>query len=55
MVGAIVLYEASPMPTIARKIMNDLYVGMYEPKNVVPLHRATPNIMIQRREYRSPK
>lgn len=54
-VGAIVLYDASPIPTIARNDINVPYDGIIEPNIVVPLHKATPNIIIHRREYLSPK
>lgn len=54
-VGAIVLYEASPMPTIARKIAKVVKLGMYDPRIVVALHSATPEIMFHRLEYRSPR
>lgn len=54
-VGAIVLYDASPMPTIARKRANVSKVGIYDPINVVALQSATPAIMFHRLEYRSPR
>lgn len=49
-VGAIVLYEASPIPTIARNMMKVVYEFIYDPINVVALHSATPEIMFHRRE-----
>lgn len=49
-VGAIVLYEASPIPTIARNIINVPYDSIYDPINVVALQSATPEIMFHRRE-----
>lgn len=50
MVGAIVLYEASPIPTNARNSINVPYESINDPMNVVALQSATPEIMFHRRE-----
>lgn len=54
-VGAIVLYDASPIPTKPRKNRNHLKSFTNDPKKVVVDHITTPIIIIERREYRSPK
>jgi hypothetical protein len=54
-VGAIVEYDASPIPTIARAIMNHLKSVIKDPSNVVAPHNAIPKAIICFLEYRSPK